>query len=251
MDAEGMQRTFNQFMDLYIRPEIDRRRESGELPENFELKLAQVLISGDGRSPVVRLNEETKIIGLVKVASPGKVKAGQEVPPDKIEEIQNLTLTDEEEPNYGHLSMVKITENRWIFTFDFRYNKGLARGHLERAKEFFETAKESYGKKRYAPVVENLFACVELLAKSELLLVPDPKFRKKTSHKAIKARYNKWVEIGNADMRFGRTLNKLSSLRRSARYLKSRFRLSEKETNEYLAVAEEMIEYVELRLKKK
>lgn len=43
IDLDFMQRTINQTMDIWVNPEIERRRKEGLLPENFKLKMAQVI----------------------------------------------------------------------------------------------------------------------------------------------------------------------------------------------------------------
>jgi hypothetical protein len=52
-----------QFVELWIEPEIQRRRSESELPTNFSLFAAQVIMNFD--EPVqVRLNEE--VIAIVR-----------------------------------------------------------------------------------------------------------------------------------------------------------------------------------------
>lgn len=249
LDKEGQQRTFNQFMELFVLPEITRRKESGRLPEKFVLNAAQIIFYGDGRRPTVRLNEETKIVAKIKLKNGVKKDKGEAVLRNEIERLENLRLIDEEEPEYAHASMVKFG-NHWLLGFDFRYNKRLAREHFKTAKQFYESAKNAHQNKLMTPFVDNLFSCIELLAKSELLLMPDEKFKEKATHKAIQIKYNKFVEIGNANLDFKTALNKLSGLRNSARYLKSNFRLSQAEAQEYLSIAREMIDYLEPILEK-
>lgn len=218
LDEKGQQRTFNQFMELFVLPEITRRKQSRRLTEKFELSAAQVLFYSDGRRPVVRLNEETKIIAEVKLKKGIKKDKGEAILQNEIERLEGLRLIDEEEPEYAHVSMVRFKDH-WLLGFDFRYNKKLAREHFKTAKEFYDLAQNAYQKKLEAPFIDNLFSCIELLARAELLLIPDEKFKKKATHKAIQIKYNKFVEIGNAKLDFKTALNKLSGLRNSASYL--------------------------------
>jgi hypothetical protein len=249
LDNEGQQRSFDQFMNLFVLPEIERRKKDCLLRSNFVLKSAQVIFSGDGTRPVVRLNEETKIMAKVKPKSGIKINKGDILSWNQIEDIQMIRLPDEEEGKFAHISMIRVGGN-WLFTFDFRYNKESARTCFETAKQFFDSAREAFERKNLAPFIDNLFSSIELLAKAELLLMPDPKFKQKATHKGIQLKYGKYVDIGNAKPEFKTTLNKLAGLRNSARYLQSGFNLSDKEGQGYLAIASDMISYVEGKLKK-
>jgi hypothetical protein len=245
LDEEGKQRAFNQFMEIYVLPEIARRKEKGTLPKDFILKAAQVIFP----KCVVRLNEETKLIGKAKLKDNIGVAVGEKIFSSMVERIENIGLDDEEEPKYAHISVVRI-DGSWVFLWDARYNKESARKHLETAKQFYEAAKYSYQNKLWSPFVDNLFSATELLATGELLLLPDEKFVKKHKHKTIKSKYNKWVNIGNAKPDFKTALNKLSGLRDSFRYLKYESKLSESEAQKYLDTVKEMSDYVELLSKR-
>lgn len=249
LDKEGQQRSLNQFMQLFILPEIDRRKRDGKLPTNFTLTQAQVIFAGDGSRPVIRLNEEAKIKAKVKLKEGVKCNKGDLVKLSDIDHIAMIRLPDDEEEKYAHLSMIMIN-GEILFTFDFRYNKGEARNCFNVAKQFFNSAKDAVEKNMPAPFIDNLFSCVELLAKSELLLMPDPKFKRKSTHRNIQLKYNKYVDIGNAKLQFKTALNKLAGLRDSARYLKSDFKLSDEEKKQYIGIASEMISYIEMQIRK-
>ena len=49
-------------LDLWINPEIERRRESGTLPDDFAVHRAQVIMNLDADAPEVRLNKEIKAV---------------------------------------------------------------------------------------------------------------------------------------------------------------------------------------------
>lgn len=246
---EGQQKAFDQFMQFFVLPEIENRKNKNILPESFVLEKAQVIFSGDDTRPVVRLNSEAKILAKVKVKNGIKINKGDIVYWNQIEDVKIIRLPDEEEGKYAHISMIRAW-GKWLFTFDFRYNKKMARDCLKTAKQFFDTAREAFEQKRPAPFIDNLFSSIELLAKAELLLMPDQKFKRKATHKSIQLKYGKYVDIGNAKPEFKTTLNKLAGLRDSARYLKSGFNLNDKEGYDYLAIASDMISYVDMQLKK-
>ncbi len=247
LEKEAQQRTFSEVMGLFVLPEVTRRKEAGALPEKFRLNAAQILFYSDGRRPAVRLNEEVKIIATVKFKNISKKQKGEAVFWNEIDKVENLRLMDEEEKEYGHVSMLRLNGN-WLGAFDFRYNKGLAREHFKVAKEFYRAAKNAHKNRWLAPFVDNLFSCIELLAKSELLLLSEVK--KKTTHAAIQIKYNRFINYGNEKSNFKAALNKLSALRHSARYLSSSFSLLDSEAREHLNTAKEMLDYLKARLSK-
>ena len=76
LDKKGQQKTFNNLMELYVLPEITRRKERGVLPKNFVLMAAQILFP-DG---MVRLNEEARIHSTVKLKKDVKANKGEFIP---------------------------------------------------------------------------------------------------------------------------------------------------------------------------
>ena len=71
MDMDQIsQRLFQQTMDLWVLPEIDKRGREKRLPDNFTLKKAQIVFSLDRGWTKVRLNEEVRAIADVKINVP-------------------------------------------------------------------------------------------------------------------------------------------------------------------------------------
>ena len=158
----------------------------------------------------------------------------------EIEGLDRFQLSDEEEdPDRGHVTLVKIADS-WIITFDFRYNKALAKKLIDTAKQFYDSAEFSFRQKNSASCLDNLFSAAELAAKSVLLLIPDPKFRKKTGHGGIQFKYNRYANLGNVKPEFRKALNKLSGLRERARY-HGEILISEEEIRGLLKNVKEMI----------
>jgi len=238
---------FDQFMDLYITPEIQKRQETGELEKPLNLRAAQIIFFPDGRKPQVRINSEIKAFAKVKLKSGIPKKAGEPIFEHEVEGLKEIHLTEGDDPDCGHATLVRIG-NSWIIAFDFRYNKAFSAKHLETAKQFCETAEFSFNQKNWAPFVDNLFSAVELIAKSILLSMPDPKFRKKGTHKGIQIRYNRFADMGNVEVTHRDTLNKLSGLRDRARYLKGDTSISEDEARSLLDTVKNMMEYASSRI---
>ena len=141
-----------------------------------------------------------------------------------------------------------IKKRKWLLTFDFKYNKDLARKHLSLAIAFFKSAELALNNKLLAPFIDNLYSAAELLAKSELLLHPDKKILKKATHKSIQQKYINYVKIGIVYPRHCTVLNKLSGLRISARYLRSALRIVQRDANNFLKEVKKMIDHLEIKL---
>lgn len=162
--AEVSGRALQQFMDIYVLPEIGRRQELGLLDKPLNLRAAQIIFFPDRRTPEVRINSEVKAIGEVKLKDGVTKKPGEAVFESEREGLGKINLTDEDDPDCGHATMVKLG--------DFRYNKGLSREHIGRAEEFYAAAKFSLDKGNIAACFDNLYSAAELAAKAFLLTIP-------------------------------------------------------------------------------
>lgn len=238
-------RVFQQFMDLFVIPEIKRREESGTLKQPFELWSAQIIFFPDGKNPEVRLNSEVKAIGKVKLRVPKA--AGEPILASEIEGLEEVNISDDEDPDCAHATLVRLRDT-WRIAFDFRYNKGLSKKHVARATEFYEAAIYSKQKHNWAAFIDNLFSANELLAKALLLALPDPKFREKSSHKAVHSKFNRFASLGNVQVEHREVFNKLSNLRYKARYLEGEIVISESEADDLLKSVESLLKFTKERL---
>lgn len=247
-EKEFSQRTFQQFMDLFVVPEIKLRQENDLLEKPFNLFAAQIIFFPDGRKPEVRLNAEVKAISEVILKDGQNRKPGDIVPLNDVIGIEKIKLIDHDDPDCGHVTLLKLNKS-WHFTFDFRYNKNLSASHSKAANEFYEAAETAHSKKHWAAFIDNLFSACELAARSVLLSIPDPKFREKATHSSVHNRYNRSASIGNYQPERRETYNKLYSLRKKARYFKGKYSITNEEAKALLDGVKEMIEYSLLRSK--
>jgi len=238
MDTEFRDNFVRQIVELWINPEIKRRRDEGRLPDNFGLFAAQVIMNFDSPTQV-RLNEEVKALIKGRFNKPGN--EGQQVNLDEMESIENVELTSLD-PNAGHITIL-AHRGGWFIKFDFLYNVARSRMHLEVAREFLDAATSSLERKHFRAFVDNLFSAVELLAKAALLS-HDREILTSKAHGVVHSKFNLWGKLGNTDLRYTSLLNRLSSLRSSSRYLKSAFNLSPEEALNMITVAEEMFENI-------
>jgi len=237
-------------MDLYITPEIVERKKKGKLATPFDLRAAQIIFHLNGRLPEVRINSEVKAIGKVKLRAGVSKKAGEPIYENEVEGLDEVNLTEEDDPDCGHATLIRIGDT-WTIAFDFRYNKGLSKRHMELATKFLESAKLAFDRKLWAPFVDNLFSAAELSVKSVLLSLPDAEFRRRATHRAIHFRYNRFANLGNVNVVHKKTFNKLSGLRDYARYMKGEIKLTEAEASDMLKIVEQMLDDASRRISMK
>ncbi len=224
-----------------VNPELERRKNEEKIQDNFDLTSAQILFCGDGRSPAVRINSEVKAIVSAKKKIGVSKKKGEPIYEDELLGIKEIKLTDDDDPNCGHATLLRL-HNVWFIFFDFRYNKARSLKHLKAAEEFYETADFAFNNGYWNAFADNLFSATELIVKSTLLSFADRKFVKKTRHKDIKSKYNGFAKLGNVKPTHNKTFNKLYGLRAQARYLKKEVSFSEEEGRELLDIVKEMLE---------
>lgn len=244
MDDEIKQKVFQQTIDLFVIPEIERRKKRKKLPSNFKLEKAQIIFSLRSGRNYVRLNKDVKAI--IKCKANKTIKKGDIVYENDVDQIESVNLT-EKDSNYGHITLLLFKGN-WIISFDFRYNKKISQEHIQASKEFYESAKENLKKKRLRPFFENAFASAELSAKSILLSLPDKKILEGKNHKERISTFKNWANLGNVKIDFSTIFSKLNSLRDSARYLASDDYKKEN-PKEILSIIKEMIDFAEDSIK--
>ena len=244
MNVEIGQKIVQQVMDIFITPEIERRRKEGSIKDGTIITKMQIVFSLDTGKNEVRLNEEVKAIAKAKANK--SIQKGEIVYETDISAIENIELTDKD-VNCGHITLL-LFKNNWVIAFDFRYNKERVKNHIEASKEFYESAKDNLEKNRLRPFFENAFASAELSAKSILLFLPDKKILEGKNHKDRLSKFKNWAELGNVKIEFSTTLTKLNSLRSSARYISSDT-FKHENPPEILKTIKEMIDSAEESIK--
>ncbi|HZB73275.1 MAG TPA: hypothetical protein VE378_00885 [Nitrososphaeraceae archaeon] len=243
-DKEMANRLFNQVLEIWINPEVERRIKTGSLPDQpYYLHAAQIISFTDGRENIVRLNDEvkTEIVGIAsKTLQPNE----KFVIDEGLRQINNLRLTKEDDPNAGHLTMMHF-KGHWFINFDFRYNKQKAKERLEAAAEFLEAAKIGREKLLLRPMAENLFAAIELCIVAQMLLQADRDYTKNQHHTGTEHRYTKFIDIGNPKLEYKDTFLQLKNLRKSGRYLQKDFSLSEEDADRFLEIGNDLMKYTE------
>jgi uncharacterized protein (UPF0332 family) len=240
MDEEFKQKIFQQVMDIFVTPEIERRRNSGTIKDGTLITKIQIVFNLDKGKNEIRLNDEIKAIITGKATR--DIKKGEAIYETDLSNIEKIQLT-EEDANCGYITLLLFRSN-WIIGFDFRYNNERIKEHIEASKEFYETAIDSLENNRLRAFYENGFASAELSAKGVLLTLPDKKILDGRNHKDRLKKFKDWADLGNVKTEFSTTLSRLSELRDSARYLHSD-KFKDEDSDRIKGILNEMIKFAE------
>lgn len=215
MDQQFAQNVFNNFNELFIKPEIARRKSIGRLTDDFKIQKVLVLIS-ISEKPVIQLNEEVEAEAIAKI-KPGIVKQkGEDLYLDDIESIEKIILP-EKYINSGYIFIIALN-GRYSIIFDFLYNKDIRKKHYKRALDFLETAENALAVSKYSVFVDTLYSATELISRMFLLSQPDKKFLNKSTHRAIQIKMNQHSKLNENTREITNLLNVLLGLRHEARY---------------------------------
>jgi hypothetical protein len=246
-DQETAGNLFNHVMEIWVNPEIERRKRENAIPKDYEIDRIQVIVKPND-VPSVRFNEEVKIIAIARF-KPGVKKniIGEPVHYDEIKQIIKLEMTEDDDPNYGHLTMV-LFQKGWMIGFDFRTNKKLAHDRYTVGIDFLRAAEILLEKYLLRPFVDVLFSAVELFVTAQLFVMAEQKYIVKPRHPSTSLKYNQFINLGNYKSDFKELFNKLNGLRDKARYLKGEPNLSVETAKIMLQTAQELSDYTKKRI---
>lgn len=239
---------FNQILDLWVRPEIERRQRDGKIGPDFTLRAAQLINYADDRANELRLNDEVQAIAKVRLKDGVRKEKGDPIRAHELDGVATVVLPETEDPNCGHATMVQLVDNQWIVVFDFRYNRGRSSLLVDRARQFLAVATHALGQRLWSAFAYNLFTAAELGAKAELLTLPRKELLKSRSHKAVHSRINEWGNLGNVDRAHVTAFNKLSRLRPNAAYGEAEFLMEAAEATSLHDAVAKLLGEVESRL---
>lgn len=148
-------------MNIWTKPEIERRKLEGKIKGGTEIRRVQVIFTL-GKPPEVKFNEEVSITARAK-ANRDIIK-GEEIKYSDIDGIEEFIVNIP--PNSGHITLFKLLDS-WIFIFDARYNKERKekiKKDIESSKEFYESAKDNLEKNRLMSFYGHCWDSAELSA---------------------------------------------------------------------------------------
>ena len=233
LPPEAFSTLYDQMLDLWIRPELERRGQPGT-EHNIRQALVQLI---PGRQPRIELDEEAEFIAQVEAARP--IEKGDPVTTADITRIHSIA-PGSLDPNAGWIGFTTVGDQRWLM-FDFRRNRETARVELRRAKEFLAIARLSLGSS--IPVaLENAFAAAELAVTAEMHLMHD---RPTKVHPEKRRWYKQWSELGNAPEAGSRALAELGKHRSRARYATGPVQIDAQRVAELVEAVEDLVDHVE------
>lgn len=236
LDNEMLTRFFDQTIETFIKPEIERRRKNGKIHEDFVLEFFQVIMNM-GQQNEVRLNEEVKIVADVQVNK--SVEVGDSIRRKDIESFHDFHLTKDDE-NAGHITGILI-DGTCILSFNCQYNTQKRQEILNNAEEFLQAAESSLGNGNYRAFHENLFTAVEAAVIATLTFMPDENLFSITKHGTWKSKINLWRKRGNINADYVDLYNSLFDNRNKARYTNKPFVLGQETSERMLKLATEFI----------
>lgn len=236
-NEEEKKRIFDQVMNIWAKPEIEKRKLEGRIKDGTEIRRVQVIFL-IGESPEVKFNEEVVITAKAK-ANRNIIK-GEEVKYSDIDRIQEFIV--DIPPNSGHITLFNLLDG-WIFIFDARYNKERIKELIKRSKEYYNSAKDDLGDNRLSPFYENCWNSAELSAVCHSLCIGG----KLEGHGENVKNFIGWSKLGNVNEEHAKILSELKELRK-LKYADS-VDLSNKDPKKFLEVVEEMIKEVEKLIK--
>jgi uncharacterized protein (UPF0332 family) len=246
VSADVALKIFEQVMELWILPEVDRRQASGKLEKPIALRKAQVVFHADGRDREVRINDEARIVVTIRTARPRTINAGDELYDEDIAaiETETMSLPEEDDPNAGHISLLNF-RGAWHIAGDFRFNRSLVERHLAVATEFLESARYALKEQKIHVFTDNLFSAAELGAKAYLLGLMQ--VSTKTNHSAIHARFNRQAPSGGINEESRSAFNRLARARSAFRYLEGEANYNSDELASWIPAVEELLDLVRRR----
>lgn len=245
LDEETAKNFFEQILNLWVIPEIDKRRKKNNLPIDFAIDKIQIIISPDESSPIVRLNKEIKA-EITCELEPGisKQVTGEPVYWKEVKDILDIKLSDIDDPDAAHITMILFRKG-WKIKFDLRQNKRKAKERYDAAKEFLNLAKKALEEGNLRAFTDILFSAVELFVTSQLFVISEQEYVKKATHSWTQLRYNLFINNGNYKKEYKTAFNKLSGFRDAARYFNKPFKLTTEDAKEMLQIAEDLEKFTE------
>lgn len=125
------------------------------------------------------------------------MKAGESIYAEDIEEVSEVVL-DESEEDYGHVTVVRIRNMGWFFSFDFRRNRSYYEPLIEATDQFIELSEYANEHRFWRGFVENAFHAAERMMKIDVIFMGWPA----ETHGDVQTGYHTWIQMaqGNTDL---------------------------------------------------
>lgn len=219
----------------------DFRKGQVFLRSSFALSQFEDLETG-ASDVEVRVNEDAEVKAMIRLAESRSVEAGEPIFAEDIEEVTEVVL-DRDQEDYGHVTVLKIPNLGWHYTFDFRRNRSYYEPLIEAADQFIELAEYAKEHDLWRGFVENAFHASERMMKIDVIFMGLPAEK----HRQVQAGYHAWIQMGQGNPDLFSVFNSLKDKYRfSASYVDPRgdvdereFELRQREADLFLAVISE------------
>lgn len=212
-DSDEMgRRVLEQAFELWINPELARRKASGVLPDDFALWGAQRIQPPEG-PVIIRINDEIR--GVASVKAKRAVEKGDDVVLGDFEGLEDFDLPFDELDS-GHWTVL-WTGERWFTSFNFMTQRNRCLLLLDKAEHFLVASRRAEADGHAAVAVDTLFSACELASKAHLVSSHTLPMGTKT-HGPIHSGLNKGRRLGNIEGAFVDIFNKMNRLRGPYRY---------------------------------
>lgn len=194
-EKPGYERTIRQTMDVWVLPEILRRQAAGKLPTPVELSWVQVVFKSDGKN-VVRINDEVRGTGGVRVKDPSKIKhQGGLIYDSDVKDILSINLV-EDERDFGHITIFFHGDQAHL-SFSAIYDASKSLKLVSISKEFLDSAEANLKADRLRTAVADLYFALENIAKARVMHFAEKAVQGKrgrtASHSIIKKTIRKYA----------------------------------------------------------
>lgn len=229
---------FNQILELWVRPELERRGLEPSRPPSQAL----VILGGEQRLKVL-LNDEFDWVAAVRATRP--IAKGEAINRSDFSSLEALrpAVVDQDAGWIGYCTV----GTELFVAFDFRRNRRRAHALLARGREFQGAAQWALSQAALGPAIDSAFAAAELAVTAQLLVF---NHRAPRRHSARQAQWSGWTNLGNAPEGHARALAALGAARPAARYGEGPLPLSATQIGELIAQTGEMLDYAEAQVGK-
>ncbi len=234
--------------DLYFDEELEKKGldrsdfRKGQVFFKGPFSSSQMPDMDAGESDVVvNVNEDAKVKMVAKLKPGERVEEGEAIQDNQIEGFEEIIL-DEENEDYGHVTIADLGEHGLVYKFDFRRNRSYRGPLLDAADQFIETAEFAFENKLWRAFVENAFHAAERLMKIDVIEMG----REAEGHGDVQSEYAALVKAGPGNEDLADVYNKLhGKYRFSASYVDPKGDVEAKEFEMNEEVAREFLEAIQ------
>ncbi|WP_459886872.1 hypothetical protein [Halostagnicola bangensis] len=219
----------------------DFRKGQVFLTSPFALSQFEDLSSEDS-DVEVRVNDDAEVKMMAQLKEGESVEAGDQIYANQIKGFEGVAL-DEEQEDYGHVTVARNDAFGWIISFNFRKNRSYYEPLLEATDQFIETAEYAKENKLWRAFVENAFHSAERMMKIDVIFIG----WKAERHGDVQARYSDLIQMDMGNKDLYNVFNQLKGKYRfSASYVDPRgdvdereFDFSEEDADDFLETIKE------------